>query len=49
VSDEDRSGFGDGSLEGVLLGVLPDAESLSSTTRALKEYLGLAVSYFRAC
>jgi uncharacterized SAM-binding protein YcdF (DUF218 family) len=47
VSDEDRSGFGDGSVEGVLLGVLPDAENLANTTRALKEYLGLALSHLR--
>jgi uncharacterized SAM-binding protein YcdF (DUF218 family) len=44
VSDNDWGGFNDGSLEGVLLGLLPDAENLVNTTRALKEYLGLALS-----
>jgi uncharacterized SAM-binding protein YcdF (DUF218 family) len=44
VSDDDRLGFGNGSLEGVVLGLLPDAENLANTTRALKEYLGLMLS-----
>jgi len=47
AGDEDPSGFGDGSLEGVLLAVLPDVDSLENTTRALKEYLGLALSRIR--
>jgi len=47
VADGDLYGFGDGSLEGVLLALVPDAESLEYTTRALKEYLGLLVSGLR--
>jgi uncharacterized SAM-binding protein YcdF (DUF218 family) len=47
VAEGDPYGFGDGSLEGILLALLPDAQSLEFTTRALKEYLGLLVSGLR--
>jgi uncharacterized SAM-binding protein YcdF (DUF218 family) len=47
VSKEDGMGFGDGSFRGVVLAILPDAQSLGYTTRALKEYLGLAIYRLR--
>jgi uncharacterized SAM-binding protein YcdF (DUF218 family) len=45
VTQEDSRGFGDGSVEALALSVLPEAESLSYTTRAIKEYIGLAVHH----
>jgi uncharacterized SAM-binding protein YcdF (DUF218 family) len=47
VTKDDSLGFGDGSFQGFLLAVLPDAQSLAYTTRALKEYLGLAIYRLR--
>jgi uncharacterized SAM-binding protein YcdF (DUF218 family) len=44
VSEDEGFGFGDRSLEGIILAVVPDAENLAYTTRALKEYFGLAMS-----
>ena len=47
VTEMDASGFGDRSFEAIALAVVPDAESFAYTTRALKEYLGLAVCWLR--
>ncbi|NJP09456.1 MAG: YdcF family protein [Leptolyngbyaceae cyanobacterium RU_5_1] len=46
VSDRDREEFGS-SAEAITLGLLPDVERLRSTTRALKEYMGLFVYWLR--